>query len=517
MRALVVGVGDWERGDEAAPLEVARRVAETAPHGVTAIGWEGSPLELVDRWAGYDRVVVVYAGEADPEVGDLQVGALRTVAPASRGEALVPAPIHADLARALALATGPERVPPPLELVAIGVGRAATDEPAGPPDGAASLSPAVARAVRQLSERIRTALAAGLALTLDAMPSVAVASEATSAAWAGVRPVDGAIGNLEDAVRRWEHADACAAFVTGEAAVRAVLQATHGGAPRVVAVLDPHSIALRTLAAHGADLRRVAADDAAALEAAIDDGVDQLWITSPVGPNLRVLDVARLAHRASGEGAVVVFDATGATAVPPHPIRVGADLVVHADVAALAGTGAVGQPAAGDLELRGGLVAGDAELVARTKDERARTDARMRTATADRLLAGFRSHPLRAERRATNALALARFLKRHPRVRDVAYPGLPGHPDAGRVPECGPARWGPTLACTVDLPEGADAVLARLRWVRCAAPDALSDGVVTLCSAVGEGEGGGVRLRLTCGIEDADDLLDDLDAALGIA
>jgi cystathionine beta-lyase/cystathionine gamma-synthase len=283
----------------------------------------------------------------------------------------------------------------------------------------------------------------------------------------------------------------------------------------VVAVLDWHSVALRTLVAHGVQLRSVAADDATALEAAIDDGVDQLWITSPVGPNLRVFDVARLARRASGEGAVVVFDATGATAVPPHPLRVGADLVVHADVAALAGTGAVGQAATGDQELRGGLVAGDAEMVARAVEERSRTDARMRTVTAERLLAGFRSHPLRAERRAANALALARFLKRHPRVRDVVYPGLPGHPDAARVPECGPARWGPMLTCTVDVPDDAAEVLGRLRWVRCGEPDALSDGVVTLCANLGEGDGGGVRLRLTCGIEDADDLLDDLDAALG--
>jgi cystathionine gamma-synthase len=508
MRALVVGVGDWERGDEAAPLEVARRIAETAPDGVTAIGWEGSPIELVDRWAGYDRVVVVYAGNADLEVGGLSALPL---APA--GETRSPAPVDADLVRALALATGPERIAPPMELVAIGVGPAAPR--ARSEDGTSGLSPAVARAVRQVSERIRTALAGGLPLTLEALPSTAVPSDATSAAWAGLRPVDGPLGNLEDALKHWEHADACAAFVTGEAAVRAVLHATHGDAPRVVAVLDPNSVALRTLVAHGAQLRAVAADDAAALEAAIDDGVDQLWITSPAGPNLRVFDLARLARRASGEGAVVVFDATGATAVPPHPLRMGADLVVHADVAALAGAGGIGQPAAGDQELRGGLVAGDAELVARAADERARTDARMRPVTAERLLAGFRSHPLRVERRAANAHTLARYLKRHPRVRDVAYPGLPGHPDAGRVPECGPGRWGPTLACTIDPPEDVAALLARLRWIRCGEPGALSDGVVTLCTPFGEGDGGGVRLRLTCGIEDADDLLDDLDAALG--
>jgi cystathionine beta-lyase/cystathionine gamma-synthase len=514
MRTLVVGVGDWERGDEAAPLEVARRIADVAPDGVTAIAWEGSPLDLVDRWAGYDRVVIVCTSGAH-----LGLGQFGTVSVGEEGDGAAPAPLHADLVRALALATGRERIAPPLEVVAIGVGAEAADARpvaaggAGA-NGAADLSPAVAHAVHQVSERIRTALARGVPVALEAPSVTPRPSDATSAAWAGLRSMDGPVDDLEEAVRAWERGDACAAFVTGEAAVRAALHATHGTAPRVVAVLDPHSVALRTLVAHGVGLRTVAAYDAAALEAAIDDGVDQLWITSPVGPDLRVLDVARLAQRASGEGAVVVFDATGATAVPTHPLAHGADLVVHADVAALAGAGAIGHPTAADHELRGGLVVGDAELVARAVLERSRTDTRMRAATAERLTAGFRSHPLRAERRAANALALARFLKRHPSVRDVAYPGLDGHPDAGRVPHSGPSRCGPTVTFTADLTAGTDAVYTRLRWVRCGEPDARSDGVATLCASLGDAPGGGVRLRLTCGIEDAEDLLDDVDAAL---
>lgn len=511
MRSLVVGVGDWERGDEAAPLEVARRVAETAPEGVTALGWEGSPLDLIDRWAGYDRVVVVCTGDRSLPAGRL------AVVPLDLPEHPAPRPGDPDLERALALATDPARVAPPLEVVAIGVDRDALHERPAPLDAAAALTPDVARAVRHLSERLRSALAAAAPLALDTAPA-APGAEATHAAWAGVHPADGTLVALEDAIRRWERADACVGFVTGEAAVRSTLHATHGAAPRVVAALEPGSVAARTLAAHATTVRFVPGDDAAALEAAIDDGVDQLWLATPCGPHLRVLDLARWARRASGEGAITVVDATGGGSVPPHPLALGVDLVVHADVAALAGTGAIGDPAAGDRELRGGLVAGDAELVARVAQERARTDARLRPGAAERLLGGFRSHPLRAERRAANALALARHLKRHPRVRDVAYPGLPGHPDAARVPECGPSRWGPTLACTVDVPSaGLTALLERLRWVRCGELGTQPDGITTTCVALGPDEAGGVRLRLTCGIEDADDLLDDLDRVLGAA
>jgi cystathionine beta-lyase/cystathionine gamma-synthase len=365
------------------------------------------------------------------------------------GDGAAPAPLHADLVRALALATGRERIAPPLEVVAIGVGaEAATharsherrrrERRRGPQPRRG------AHAVHQVSERIRTALAGGVPARARSTVRHAAPSDATSAAWAGLRSVDGPVDDLEEAVRAWERGDACAAFVTGEAAVRAALHATHGTAPRVVAVLDPHSVALRTLVAHGPAPHRGARRRRGArgrhrrrCRPAVDH---QPGRPGPAGLRRRAVGA-----RASGEGAVVVFDATGATAVPTHPLRFGADLVVHADVAALAGSGAVGHPTAADQELRGGLVvAGDAELVARTVEERSRTDTRMRPATAERLLAGFRSHPLRAERRAANALALARFLKRHPRVRDVVYPGLPGHPDAGRVPECGPARWGPT-------------------------------------------------------------------------
>ena len=84
------------------------------------------------------------------------------------------------------------------------------------------------------------------------------------------------------------------------------------------------------------------------------------------------------------------------------------------------------------------------------------------------------------------------------------------------MPECGPTRWGPALACTVAAPaDGLDALYAKLRWVRCGEVGVQADGVTTTCVALGPDEAGGTRIKLTCGIEDVEDLLDDLDAALG--
>ncbi|MDF1523866.1 MAG: PLP-dependent transferase [Trueperaceae bacterium] len=499
MRSLVVGVGDWEKGDEAAALEVARRVAESAPEGVTAIGWEGSAIDLIDRWKGFDRVVLVCAAGPDTKEGH--------IVPIALG----PEVAHAcpDVARALAVAEDSDRLPARFEAAAIGVVRDPASQHHPAANGAGVLSPPVARAARLLAERIRTTLASGLPLALDTPPPRTVPSAATLAAWTTLTVHDGPQAAVETTIRSWEGADACLAFVTGEAAVRAALHVARSDTPRVVAVLDPTSVAARTLDAHGVDVRTVAADEPGAIEAAIDDGLDQLWLTSPAGAHVRVLDLARLTHRAAGEGAVTVFDATGAGAVPPHALALGADLVVYADVSALAGTGA-------DGHLRGGLLTGDAELIAAAARERDRTDTHMRHEAAEQLLVGFRTLPLRAERSAANALALARHLKRHPRVRDVAYPGLPSHPDGARVPETGPSRWGPTLAFTAIAAEEPRAVLDGLRWVRCGDVGALPDGVATYCTALGPAPDGGFRYRLTCGIEDAEDLIDDVDLALSL-
>jgi hydrogenase maturation protease len=496
MRSLVVGVGDWERGDEAAGLEVARRIADAALEDVTAICWEGAALDLLEAWSGFDRVVVVGAAAPGTEPG-------RLLSIAADGPDADRAP---RLAEALRFANATGRRPARLEV--LGIGPAQTE--AGAP-----LSRPVARAARTLAERIRWALTHGAPLPLDdATPWPSLPGAGTLAVW-GPEVERGPQESVEMDVRRWEGADACLGFVTGEAAVRGALHASRGGRPRIVAVLDPSSVVLRTIKAHGVAVRCVPGDEPATVEAAIEDGVDQLWLCSPTGVRCDVLDLARLARRAAGEGALTVVDVTDGRSVPLRPLALGADLVVHAGVAALSGS----------THVLGGFVAGDAEALRGVAAEREGTDAGMRTEAALRLRDGLRTWPLRAERRSANALAIARHLQRHPRVHDVRYPGLPNHPAREAVPTYGPYGHGPTLTFALhedggsanrdpvtDLGE-AEAVLARLRWAH---PEdgtrTISDGVATLAGTVLSGDD--ARLRLTCGIEDLDDLLDDLENAL---
>ncbi len=496
MRSLVVGVGDWERGDEGAGLEVARRIADAGLAGVTAVCWEGAALDLLDAWTGYDRVVVVGAAVAGTEPG-------RLVRVTAEGPAADRAPQLAEVLR-FADATG--RRPGKVEVLGIGPAQA---------EAGAPLSRPVARATRALADRIRWALAHGAPLSVeDPTPWPSLPGAGTLAVWDVEAEIDPGAG-VETAVARWEGADACLGFVTGEAAVRGALHASRDGRPRVVAVLDPHSAVYRTLRAHGVDLRCVSSDEPAALEAAIEDGVDQVWLASPAGVRCDVLDVARVARRAAGEGALTVVDVTDGLGVPLRPLSLGADLVVHAGAAALAGS----------TQLMGGFVAGDAETLRAVAAERDRTDAWLRLDAALRLRDGLRTWPLRAERRAANALAIARHLLRHPHVRDVRYPGLPGHPGREALPTCGVDGHGPTLTfalhghdATADRDAAAErgdveALLARLRWARRAdGAGANSDGIATSAAIVVSGDD--ARLRLICGIEDVDDLLDDLEAAL---
>ncbi len=493
MRSLVVGVGDWERGDEAAGLEVARRIADAGLEGVTAICWEGAALDLLESWAGYDRVVVVGVAVAGTEPGRL----LTITADGADAEG---AP---RLAEALRFANATGRRPAKLDVLGIGPAQA---------DPGTPLSRPVARATRALADRIRWALTHGAPLPLDdATPWPSLSGAGTWAVWSA-EPDTPSLAAVETAVRRWEGADACLGFVTGEAAVRGALHASRGGRPRVVAVLDPFSAVQRTLEAHGVDVRNVPGDEPAALEAAIEDGVDQLWLASPAGGRCDVLDLARFARRAAGEGALTVVDVTDGRSVPLRPLSLGADLVVHAGVGALAG----------NAHVLGGFVAGDADALHGVEAERDRTESWMRVEAAGRLRDGLRSWPLRTERRSTNALGIARHLQRHSHVRDVRYPGLPGHPGRELAPTCGPYGHGPALTFALhghtrsENGEGAgeladvEALLAHLNWAR--REEGPSDGVATAAGVVSSGDD--ARVRLTCGIEDLDDLLDDLEAAL---
>lgn len=233
-------------------------------------------------------------------------------------------------------------------------------------------------------------------------------------------------------------------------------------------------------------------------------GARLLWVETPANPRLDVADIRALAEAAHAEGALLVVDNTLPTPMGQRPLELGADLSVASGTKGLSGHG--------DL-LLGYVTARDRALlepVFRWRDLVGAIPGPMESWLAHRSLATL---PLRQERQAANARAVAEWLRGRPEVAEVRYPGLPddpAHPVAGRQMH----SYGGVVSFTLADRAAAERLLARLRLI----DQATSFGGVRSTAerrgrwgeAVPEG-----FIRLSAGIEDAADLLADLEHALG--
>ena len=141
---------------------------------------------------------------------------------------------------------------------------------------------------------------------------------------------------------------------------------------------------------------------------------------SPTNPYLRVADLSLFARaRDACPGANLIIDGTFATPVNQRPLDEGVDLVIHSCTKYLGGHN----------DLLAGVVCGRSGLVQAIRDLRGVLGAVLDPQSAFLLIRGLKTLPLRVNRQNETALAVARWLEQHPRVRQVFYPGLPSHPD----------------------------------------------------------------------------------------
>jgi len=309
-----------------------------------------------------------------------------------------------------------------------------------------------------------------------------------------------------------------ALFASGQAAGNAVLSILKPGERLALPTTGYHAL-LRRMAAHcaqmGIGVDRYEPGDADSLAAAIQPGHTRLvWLETPSNPLWRVVDIAAAARRAQAAGALLAVDNTAMTPLLQRPLSLGADLVMHSATKALNGHSDV---LAGVLVAREGL-----EAWADIKAFRAAGGAVAGAFEAWLLARGLRTLPLRVERAAANALAVAEALRAHPRVAQILYPGLPDHPHhATHVAQTDSARGhGTLLSILVD----GDAQTARR--VACATQLMLRatsiGGVESLIEHRATVEGldsptPDTLLRLSIGIEAAQDIIDDLVQALNAA
>jgi cystathionine gamma-synthase len=253
--------------------------------------------------------------------------------------------------------------------------------------------------------------------------------------------------------------------------------------------------------------------DLHALRRALRSGETQLvWGETPANPLWSLIDIAAVAEIAHAAGALLAIDSTVATPVFTQPLSLGADIVMHSATKYLNGHSDV---IAGAL-----AIAGDGELWTRIKTIRSQHGAILGPFEAWLLMRGMRTLEVRVKAQAEGAALLATALSRHAAVADVLYPGLAHHPGHDVAERQMIGGFGGMLS--IRLKGGERAAIdtaARVNlWKRATS----LGGVESLIEHRASVEGPGSPcppdlLRLSVGLEDAEDLYTDLDRALRAA
>ncbi len=323
---------------------------------------------------------------------------------------------------------------------------------------------------------------------------------------------------FEEKLRQLEGAEAATSFSTGMAAISNTLFTLLAPGDRVVSVKDTYGgtnkMFLEFLPHYQIEAVLCDTTDHEAIEREVAKGCKVLYLETPTNPTLKVVDLARLAKAGHAAGAIVVVDNTFATPINTNPIQLGADLVIHSATKFLGG----------HADALGGIVCGSRELVDRVFHFREITGATLHPMAAYLLLRGMKTLALRVERQNQSALRIARFLKGHPCIKDVYYPGLETHTNH-EIAKRQMRGYGGVLSFILDGDFDAVKVfLPRLRFAHMAAnlgavetvagpPRTTSHVEVTpeQRAAMGIPES---LIRYSVGIENPDDLIEDLSQAL---
>jgi len=321
----------------------------------------------------------------------------------------------------------------------------------------------------------------------------------------GYRPVEAMLAWLEGGAE-------ALLFGSGMAATAAVVQALKPG---------DHVVGLKVMywgirdwligfcADWGLKLDLADAADPGALARTVRPGETKLiWIESPCNPTWDVVDIAAAAETAHRAGARLAVDSTVATPIHTRPIELGADIVMHSATKSLNGHGDV---------VAGALVAARTDdFWARVRGNRAHGGAVLGPFETWLLQRGLRTLHLRVERASANALAVARHFEGHPKLEAVLYPGLESHPGHAIAKRQMAGGFGAMMGLRVK--GGAAAALKLCAHCKLIVRATSLGGTESLIEhrASIEGPGSPVPpdlLRLSIGIEDPDDLIDDLEQA----
>jgi cystathionine gamma-synthase len=321
--------------------------------------------------------------------------------------------------------------------------------------------------------------------------------------------------SLETTLASLESGCGALAFASGMAATDAVLRLlgpgdhliladdVYGGTFRLVA---------KVLAAAGLEYTTVDLTDLDVVARAFTDRTRMVWVETPSNPLLKVVDLAALAEVTHSHGARLVADNTFATPYLTRAVEHGCDLVVHSTTKYLGG----------HSDVVGGAVCCDAETAEQLAFLQNAAGAVPGPFDCWLTLRGIKTLGVRMDRHCANAAAVAEFLDAHPAVDLVLYPGLVEHPGHGTATKQMRDFGGMVSFLAKGGRDAAFRIAERTRVFTLAeslgAVESLIEhpGAMTHLSAAGSPlEVDPALVRLSVGIETVEDLLADLDAALG--
>lgn len=253
--------------------------------------------------------------------------------------------------------------------------------------------------------------------------------------------------------------------------------------------------------------------DAAAFERTLEGGADLVWIETPSNPLLRITDIAARAATAKRAGALVAADNTLLTPLRQKPLALGCDLVMHSTTKALNGHS--------DL-FGGALLASDPALIEKMQWWSNAAGLNGSAFDSSQILRGLRTLPLRVRQQEESATRIASWLEQQPQVQAVNFPGLATHEGADLAAG---QQSGPGFMISVRVKGDASRFLAALDLITLAS--SLGGFATLICKPATMTHRGmppeaqaeaGIHpdlLRISVGLEDADDLIADL--ARGLA
>ena len=323
--------------------------------------------------------------------------------------------------------------------------------------------------------------------------------------------------HLEETVAALEGAEKCIAFTSGMAAITAVFELFAPG-DRVVASADLYGGTVLLFDSiskkNGLVLDLVDTTDPETVKAAVTPGTKAVYIETPSNPMMNVTDIRLCAEAAHSVGAILIVDNTFLSPYFQNPIALGADIVIHSGTKYLGGHN---DTLAGFLCLKDDTYSEKLYKISYT------LGATLSPFDSWLMIRGIKTLAIRMERAQENALAIANWLKTQKNVTKVYYVGLPEHP--GYEVNARQSRGsGAMLSFTVETPELAQQVLARVKIFTFAeslgGPESLITFPATQTHAdvpEEERENLGITdcfLRMSVGLEKAEDLIADLDQAL---